>query len=345
MTRRAGPARTMAAVEVERHGGPQMLTPVRRPVPRPGWGQALVLNAWIGVNYVDLQHRAGRPYPVTLPLVPGTEASGLVVEVGEGVDPDLVGCRVVHLGHLQGAYAELTAVDVDHVVALPDEVPLDVAAAVAMAGTTAHALVRLATNVRGAAVVVHAASGSTGSAVVQLARAEGATVVALTSTTQRAEQVRALGVEHVLATCEHREPARLVTAVRELTRGGADIVFDATGRETFDASLGMLAPTGTLVLYGATTGHPPPFSPQGLSGLDGSVGRAGSLALRWVAATDYLLGAARQAAVAAVLDDVTTGRLVVRIDRRYPLHQAGLAHRRLESRSATGKVLLAASEG
>jgi len=130
----------MLAVQISRHGGPDALTVVQRPDPVAEADQVLVRNRWIGINYVDLQHRQGRPYPVQLPLVPGTEASGIVVAAGPGPGRGLVGAPVVHFGHLAGAYAELTAVPLEFVVPLPGNVALDVAAAFAMSGTTAHVL-------------------------------------------------------------------------------------------------------------------------------------------------------------------------------------------------------------
>jgi NADPH2:quinone reductase len=176
----------MLAVEISRHGGPDVLVPVDLADPVPGRGEVLVRNRWVGVNYVDLQHREGRPYPVTLPLVPGTEAAGAIVAVGPGVDADLVGTPVVHFGHLAGVYAELTPVSLDYVVPLPPDTPLDVAAAVALSGTTAYVLTSAAHRVGpGDVVVVHAAAGATGGAVVQRAAAAGADVIAIASTAEK----------------------------------------------------------------------------------------------------------------------------------------------------------------
>jgi NADPH2:quinone reductase len=174
------------AVEVSRHGGPEELVVVERPEPVAAAGQVVVRNRWIGVNYVDLQHRAGQPYPVALPLVPGTEAAGTVVAVGAGADPGLAGAPVVHFGHLGGVYAELTAVPAEFVVPLADGVALDAAAAVTMNGTTAYVLTSLASRIGpGDVVVVQAAAGATGGAVVQLAAAAGAEVIAISSSATR----------------------------------------------------------------------------------------------------------------------------------------------------------------
>ncbi len=329
----------MRAVQIRQHGSPEVLEPVTLPDPRPGPDEVLVRNEYIGVNYVDLQHRAGHPYPVDLPLVPGTEAAGTVVDVGAGVDRALLGRPVVHFGHLAGVYAELSAVPQRFVVPLPPGARLDDAAALAMAGTTAHVLTRLAVQLRpDDRVVVHAAAGSTGGALVQLAVGAGSRVVALASTPERAEQ--ALGLGATVALVFDGTPDA-VAAVRSATGGGgATHVFDANGGPTFDASLDVLAPRGTLVLYGQSGGPVRPFPPGRLSGIT-EEGGAGSLGLRWVAASHYLETAEdRAVALRAVMAAVEDGTLSPRIARRLPLPAAAEAHRLLAEREVSGKILL-----
>src|SRR6266568_3875188 len=210
----------MLAVEISRHGGPDVLVPVDRADPVPGRGEVLVRNRWVGVNYVDLQHREGRPYPVTLPLVPGTEAAGAIVAAGPGVDAGLVGTPVVHFGHLAGVYAELTAVPLDYVVPLPPDTPLDVAAAVALSGTTAHVLTSAAHRVGpGDVVVVHAAAGATGGAVVQRAASAGADVIAIASTAEKAAAATTLGAGHAIALRETPDPVAAVVAASHYLSG------------------------------------------------------------------------------------------------------------------------------
>jgi NADPH:quinone reductase len=332
----------MLAIEITRHGGSEVLRPVERPDPVPTGDELLVRNRWIGVNYADLQHREGRPYPVDLPLVPGIEAAGEVVAAGPDAHPALVGRPVVHFGSLAGVYAELTAVAPAHLVALTPDVPLDVAAAVALCGTTAYVLTHEATRpATGDVVVVHAAAGATGGAVVQLAAAAGAEVVAIASSPAKAAAAQALGATHAFALAEVPDP---VAAVLDVTGGaGAMLVYDAGGRDSFDASLAMLATRGTLVLYGQSSGPVEPFDPGRLSGITGT-GRAGSLTLRWVSASnDYLRTAAdRGRAMATVLDAVAAGRFDPRIAGRYPLVRVADAHDRLASRGVLGKLLLEA---
>jgi NADPH2:quinone reductase len=332
----------MLAIEVSAHGGPEALEPVERPDPRPGPGQVLVRNRWIGVNYVDLSHRRGTPYPVRLPLIPGTEATGHVAAVGSGVDTALIGRPVAHFGHIDGVYAQLTAVDRRFVVPLDDERDLEAVAAIAIAGTTAHVLARVAWPVSaGMTVAVHSAAGATGGAVVQMAATAGADVIAIASTPAKAKSALELGARHALAVAETPD---LAAAVRELTGGrGVDVVYDAAGRDTFTSSLDMTATRGVLVCYGQSSGPPPLLDVSRLSGLTASGSGSGSLTVSFVSASHYLDTAAdRSSALRAVLSDMRTGRLTPRITRRFPLRQAADAHRLLESRAVVGKLLLEA---
>jgi NADPH:quinone reductase len=331
---------TMLAVQVSRHGGPAELQPVQLADPVAGPGEVLVRNRWIGVNYVDLQHREGQPYPVGLPLVPGTEAAGVVLAAGPGAPAELLGARVAHFGHLAGVYAELTAVPAAFVVPLPEDTPLDTAAAVAMSGSTAYVLTREACDLKpGDVVVVQAAAGATGGAVVQLAVAAGAEVIAIASSAAKVAAAKDLGARHGFAA---PGTPGLVDAVLSVTGGrGADVVFDAGGRDTFDDSLLMLATRGTLILYGQSSGPVAPFDPGQLSGITGAGRGAGSLTLRWVAAGHYLAGQPDRArAVGAVLSEVAAGRFDPRIAGRFPLREASEAHTRLAGRGVLGKLLL-----
>jgi NADPH2:quinone reductase len=219
-------------------------------------------------------------------------------------------------------------------------VELDVAAAIALSGTTGYVLTRQAYPVAaGQVAVVHAAAGATGGAVVQLAAAAGADVIAITSTPGKAAEAAALGASHTIA---QQDTPDLAAAVLSVTGGrGADVVYDGTGRDTFDASLDMLATRGTLVLYGQSSGPVAPFDPGRLSGITGAGRGAGSLTLRWASAGHYLTGAEDRArALGAVLDQVAAGRFSPRIAGRFPLRQASETHVRLASREISGKLLL-----
>jgi NADPH:quinone reductase len=328
----------MLAVEIAVHGGPEVLIPVERPAPTAGARQVVVRNEYVGVNYVDLQHRAGGPYPVRLPLVPGTEAAGTVVEVGADVQDLAVGQRAVHFGHLTGCYAELTAVPVEHVVAVPDGVGLEAAAASALQGTTAHVLTRVATGVTaGDLVVVHAAAGGTGSAVTALAAAAGAEVIGVVSTEAKRYRALAVGAAAVVVGAGHD----LVPAIRRAAGGrGATYAFDAGGQATLEVSLDVLGDFGTLVLYGLSSGTGGMLDTARLSGLS-RAGDAASLTVKWVAAGHYLRTRdARERATRAVFDDLVSGVLRPSITARFPLAQAADAHRMLHDRATTGKILL-----
>ena len=251
-----------------------------------------------------------------------------------------MGTPVVHFGHLAGVYAQLTAVPLDYVVPLPADIPLDVAAAVALSGTTAYVLTSAAHRVGpGDVVVVHAAAGAAGGAVVQRAAAAGADVIAIASTAEKAAAATTLGAGHAIALRETPDP---VAAVMSASGGqGADVVYDATGRDTFEASLAMLATRGTLVLYGQSSGPVRPFDPGRLSGITGDSGSAGSLTLRWVAASHYLSSPQERArALTTVLDEVRSGKFNPRIAGRFPLRQAAQAHALLARRTVQGKLLL-----
>jgi NADPH2:quinone reductase len=325
------------AIEIAVHGGPDVLTVVSRPDPVAGPGQVLVRNAYVGVNFVDVQHRVGRPYPVELPLVPGTEAAGTVLAVGTGVDGVQAGQRVVHFGHLAGAYAELTAVPAEYVVPVPDDLELDAAVAMALQGSTAHVLTRVANQVgAGDVVVVHSAAGGTGSAVTALAAAAGARVIGVVSTVDKREPALAAGAAYVVVGSD----GDLAGQIRETAGGGADFVFDAGGAATLDLSLDVLGDFGTLVLYGQSSGSGGSLDTARLSGLS-RPGDAGSLTVRWVAAGHYLATPSlRRQATDAVFADVAAGVLRPHIAARLPLERAADAHQMLESRSTTGKLLL-----
>jgi NADPH:quinone reductase len=333
----------MLAIEVSRHGGPDVLVPVERPTPVPAAGELLVRNRWIGINYVDTQHAAGTPYPVELPMVLGLEAAGTIAATGPDVDHTGPGTRigdpVVHLG-FGGRYAEFTAIPAQQALPIPDDIPLDIAASVTSMGTMAHVLTRVAMNVGpDDVIVVHAAAGGTGGAVVQLAAAAGAEVIAITSTPDKVKAALDLGAKHAFATRDTPDP---VAAVMSLTGDlGASIVYDGTGPDTFDASLDMLARYGTLVLYGQASGPLKPFDPSRLSGLTEIGSKSGSLTVRWASGSHYLQAPDDRArAFTAVIQDVRAGHLNPRIVERIPLRHASRAHELLAGRTVTGKILL-----
>jgi NADPH:quinone reductase len=325
------------AMRMDAHGGPEVLRAVELAEPAPGPGEVVVRHEVIGVNYVDTQHRAGAPYPVQLPLIPGIEAAGRVVGVGPGVDGPREGDRVAYAGPMVGVYAELAAVPQDVLVSVPDELPSRVAAAVLLQGMTAHVMTHdVRQGSAGEWALVHAAAGGTGSLLVQFLIQQGVTVLASTSSERKAEYLRSLGVEQVI---DHRH-ADLVEAVRGVVAGGVAVVFDSVGRATFEASLRSVRPKGLVVAFGQSSGAVASMDIARLSGLTGE-GLPGSVWLTWPTLVDY--NATREALVgraAAVFDAVLDGTIRPAIAESLPLRHVGRAHELLEARAVIGKVLL-----
>jgi NADPH2:quinone reductase len=317
------------AVRLEAHGGPEVLVAAEVPDPEPGPGEVLVALAAAGVNYIDTYMRSGL-YSTPLPLVPGVEGAGTVRAVGPGVDTVAVGDRVA-FSDAVGSYAELIVVPAEKLVAVPEGTDLETAATVLLQGMTAHYLVHDTHPVApGDAVLVHAGAGGMGLLLCQMARAAGATVIATTSSEEKDALAREAGAHETL-----RYGSDLADRVRALTDGeGVAVVYDGVGATTFDASLASLRVRGVLALYGAASGPVPPVDPQRLNS-------GGSLyltrpSLHWHVRTPAELAARAD----AVFSAVAAGDLRVRIGGRYALDDAASAHRDLESRRTTGKLLL-----
>jgi len=329
----------LLAIRIDAHGGPEMLRPVDMVQPTPAPDEVLVRNEWIGVNFVDTQHRVGTPYPVTLPLIPGIEAAGIVVEPGAGVTDLGPGDRVAYAGPMVGVYAELAAVPRSVLVAVPAGLDNRDAAAVLLQGMTTQLMTHDVHLGRpGETALVHAAAGGTGSLLVQFLLAQGVTVIATASPGPKTAYLRSLGVDHVL---DSRRPD-LADAVLGVVPGGVDVVFDSVGRATFETSLRAVRPMGLIVEFGQSSGPVPPVDIARLSGLTGE-GLPGSLTLTWPTLSDH--NATRKALVgraAAVFQAVLDGTLRPAIAGTFPLREAAHAHELLESRSVVGKVLLEA---
>ncbi|WP_306326288.1 quinone oxidoreductase family protein [Streptomyces venezuelae] len=321
----------MRAVQVSEVGGPEVLRLVDVDQPVPGPGQAVVGVAASGVNFLDIYHREGR-YSLPLPFTPGTEGAGTVLEVGPGVSHVAVGDRVGWV-EIPGSYAERAVVDASRLVPLPDGVDFEAAAAVLLQGMTAHYLVKDAYPVQpGDTVLVHAAAGGMGLVLTQLVTHLGGRVIGTTSTPEKAELARRAGAAEVIL---YSAVDDLAAEVKRLNGGqGVPVVFDGVGKDTFDASLASLRPRGHLVLFGAASGAVPPFDPIRLA-------QGGSLTLirpslgHFVADRPELLQRA-----ADVLEWVRTKVLETTVTARYPLAEVAQAHRDLETRRTTGKLLV-----
>jgi NADPH2:quinone reductase len=320
----------MKAIRIHAPGGPEAMVLEDVPAPAPGAGEAVVRLEVAGLNFIDVYKRSGA-YRVPLPATLGEEGAGTVAAVGEGVTEVAVGDRVAWAGVL-GAYAEAAVVPAARLVPLPDGVDARLGAAVMLQGMTAH---YLAASTRplapGDRCLVHAAAGGVGLLLTQIAKLRGAVVIATAGSDDKAELARAAGADHVVVYTRDDFAAE----VRRFTGGeGVDVVYDSVGRTTFEAGLGLLKPRGTMVLFGQSSGAVPPLDPQRLA-------QGGSLFLtrptlgHYVATRDELLGRARE-----LFGWVAEGRLHVRVGAEFPLAEAAEAHRALEGRRTTGKVLL-----
>jgi NADPH2:quinone reductase len=320
----------MKRVIVEEPGGPEQMKLAEVPTPEPGPKEALVAVAYSGVNFIDVYFRTGL-YKADVPMTLGSEASGVVERVGSDVTDVSPGDRVAY-AMVRGSYAEYAVVPAAQLVKVPDRVELATAAAVMLQGMTAHYLTHSTFPLsQGSSCLVHAAAGGTGGLIVQLAKHRGARVFGTVSTEEKAREVRKLGAEAtIIYTSQDFE-----VEVKRLTNGrGVDVVYDSVGRTTFDKSLNVLRPRGTMALFGQSSGPVPPFDP-------GILNARGSLFLTRPSLAHHILTRDElQWRTGDVFSAVASGALTVRISNTYPLSQAANAHRDLESRKTTGKLLL-----
>jgi NADPH:quinone reductase len=317
-------------VRVRAHGGAEVLQVEEAEVPHAGPGQALLRIEAVGVNFIEIYHRTGL-YKLPMPFTPGTEAAGTVEAVGPGVTTVRPGDRVASINVL-GAYAEYALAPADRLVPLHDRVSTRQAAAVMLQGITAQYLTTSTFPLeRGQTCLVHAAAGGVGLLLCQMAKRAGARVIATVSTEAKAALAREAGADDVILYTQ----ADFETEVKRLTAGaGVHVIFDSVGRTTFAKGLSCLVPRGMMVLFGQSSGPIEPFDPQVLA-------QKGSLFLTRPTIGHYTATRAELLARAGqVLGLVASGALAVRIGHELPLTQAVEAHRDLEGRRTTGKVLL-----
>jgi NADPH2:quinone reductase len=318
----------MKAIRVSQPGGPEVLQYVDLDDPKPGAGEALVRIEAIGVNFIDVYHRTGL-YKLPLPFTPGSEAAGVVEKIGDGVDSLKKGDRVAY-AMVRGAYAQYAIAPADKLVPLPDAIDAKTAAAAMLQGMTAH---YLSTSVHpiaaGETVLVHAAGGGVGALLVQMAKMRGARVFG-TASTKHLHIAREAGCDVVIDYTKD-DFESIVTA--ETAGKGCNAVYDSVGKTTFDKSLECCGLRATLGLFGQSSGTVPPFDPGRLA-KNGVFLTRPSLA-HYTHTREELLDRARE-----VFEWIGSGRLKLRIDREVPLRDAAEAHRALEARETTGKVLL-----
>ena len=325
----------MRAIQITQTGGAEVLVPRELPTPTPGPGEALVQIEACGVNFIDVYLREGR-YASPLPFIPGQEAAGVVLALGPGTDSTdaasfKVGDRVAWCG-VPATYAQFAVAPVARLIAVPDGITTRQAAAAMLQGMTAHYLAHSTYAIqKGDAVLVHAGAGGVGLLLIQMAKRQGARVFATVSTEEKAALARAAGADEAIIYTREDFAAR----VRELTAGaGVRVVYDSVGKTTFEGSLSSLAPRGLLVLFGASSGAVAPIDLIQLS-------TRGSLYVTRPGLKDYIASREEMVQRAGdMLGWVADGSLKLRIEHSYALADAAQAHRDLESRKTTGKVLL-----
>ena len=323
----------MKRIVVDTPGGPERMKLVEVPKPASGPNEAVVAVAYSGVNFLDVYFRTGL-YKSDSPIVLGSEAAGTVESVGSDVTEVAPGDRVAY-AMVRGSYAEYAVVPAAQLIKIPDGVDFRTAAAVMLQGMTAHYLTHSTFPLEpGNSCLVHAAAGGTGGLIVQMAKHLGARVFGTVSTEGKARQVRDLGAdETIIYTTQDFE-----AEVKRLTGGrGVDVVYDSVGKTTFDKSLTVLRPRGTMALFGQSSGPVPPFDP-------GVLNARGSLFLTRPSLAHHMLDRKELVwRVDDVLRYVASGAVKVRISGTYPLAEAANAHRDLEGRKTTGKLLLKVS--
>jgi NADPH:quinone reductase len=320
----------MKAVFIEQTGGPDVLKFGDFPTPQPAPGQALIKVAASGVNFIDTYQRGGL-YKVPLPAVLGSEGSGTVEAVGEGVTSVKPGDRVTW-AMARGSYADYAAVPAAVLIPLPDHVDFTQAAAVMLQGMTAHYLTHSTFPLKpGHTALIHAAAGGTGGLMVQMAKMLGARVIGTAGSPEKAEIARGDGADEVILYRDHD----FAEETRRLTSGaGVDVVYDSVGASTFSKSLDCLKPRGMMASFGNSSGPAPAVEPLTLM-------QKGALFLTRPTLAHY--SATREELewrAGDILRWIQEKKLTVRIGNSYPLSETAQSHRDLEGRQTAGKLIL-----
>jgi NADPH:quinone reductase len=320
----------MKAIQVKHTGGPEVMELVDLPVPEPKANEAVLKLSASGVNFIDVYQREGR-YKVALPFVLGQEGAGVVTAVGAGETSVKNGDRVAWASIL-GSYAEYAALPAERLVPIPTGVSDQQGAAAMLQGMTAHYLVYGAYPLkRGETALVHAAAGGVGLLLTQMAHNIGARVIGTVSTELKAKLAREAGADDVILYTQQD----FEQETKRLTGGkGVDVVYDSVGKTTFEKGLNVLRPRGMMVLFGGSSGAVPPFDLVQLS-IKGSLFVTRPTLGHYTATREELMMRAR-----AVFEMIASGKLKLRIEHTYPLGEAQRAHRELEGRKTTGKLLL-----
>jgi NADPH2:quinone reductase len=322
------------AIRIERNGGPEVLKMVDVQVGEPGPGQIRIRHKAIGLNFIDVYQRDGL-YPMPMPLSLGMEASGVVEAVGEGVSHLKVGDRAAYASQPPGSYCELRVMPAICVCKLPDAIDFETGAAMMLKGMTAEYLLKRTLPVQGLQagdyVLFHAAAGGVGLIATQWAKALGYRLIGTAGSDAKCK----LALEHGAAHAINYNTEDFEARVKEITGGkGVKVVYDSVGKDTWDKSLNCLAPFGLMASFGNSSGPVAPFAPAML-------GNKGSLYVtRQTLFTHIATRERTQELADDLFEAVTSGKVKIRIDQRYPLEQVQQAHRDLEARKTTGCTIL-----
>ncbi|RWD75069.1 quinone oxidoreductase [Mesorhizobium sp.] len=320
------------AIRIHANGGPEVLAYEDADPGQPGEGQILIRHTAIGLNFIDVYYRSGLyPPPGGLPLIPGSEAAGVVLALGTGVDWLKPGDRIAYAINV-GAYSEQRVIAADRVVKVPDGIGDEQAAAMMLKGMTAEYLLRRTFPVKaGDTILYHAAAGGVGLILGQWAKHLGATVIGTASSSDKIELARAHGFDHVI----NYKEQDFVAGVAALTGGRkCDVVYDSVGADTFPASLDCLRPLGMFVSFGSSSGPVPPF-PMSLLAQKGSLYATRPMLFVYNAKREDLVKSAE-----ALFDVVNSGVVEIKINQRYALKDARKAQADLEGRKTTGTTVL-----
>ncbi len=320
----------MKAIQIRQTGGPEVLEYVDLPIPEPKPNEAVVKIAASGVNFIDVYQREGR-YKLPLPFTAGQEGAGVVTAVGAEVKSVKSGDRFAFCG-VQGSYADYAAVPADRLVPIPQAVNDREGAAAILQGMTAHYLVHDSFSLkRGQTALIHAAAGGVGLLLVQMAHNIGARVIGTVSTEEKAKLARDAGADEIIFYTQTDFEAE----TKRLTGGkGVDVVYDSVGKTTFEKGLNILRPRGMMALFGGSSGVVPPFDPIILS-QKGSLFLTRPTLVHYITTRDELLARAE-----AVFGMIADRKLKLRLEHVYKVSDAQQAHRDLEGRKTTGKLLL-----
>ncbi|GAB3646852.1 quinone oxidoreductase family protein [Ramlibacter alkalitolerans] len=324
----------VTAVQIRQHGGPEQMELVDIEVGQPGPGQIRIRHKAIGLNFIDVYQRTGL-YPQQMPLTLGMEGSGIVEAVGEGVTHLKAGDRAAYASHPPGSYSEVRVMPAKNVCKLPDAISFETGAAMMLKGLTAQYLLKRTQPQGGLQpgdfVLFHAAAGGVGLIAVQWAKAMGLRLIGTAGSDEKCELAKSLGAEFMI----NYSKEDFLPRVKEITGGkGVKVVYDSVGKDTWDKSLDCLRPFGLMASFGNASGPVPPFAP-------GLLGNKGSLYVtRQTLFTHIATREANQEMADDLFEAVTSGKVQIRIDQRFPLAQVREAHQALEARKTTGCTIL-----